>query len=193
MHRDVGEAQHRGRHRRPVHHAERCLQDGLPRMQRHAHGPLHAVAQLQFADPHRLRSVGVILHLVLHGQEAGGAMVMRQVPLDPARDPRAQQADQRRLDHMLVVDEVVSIGFVHRREDLAAELRQDADLHILVLQIDHGVGLVFFFGGQVVVRGIGIDAVLRALRVAAKVELRVGVGLANQVRRNDGLFLPHPH
>ncbi len=193
MHRDVAEAQHRGRHRRPVAHAERRLQVRLPRTQRHAHRPLHAVAQLQFADPYGLGAVGVLLHLVLHRQEAGGAVVVWQVPLDPAGDPRAQQADQRRLDHMLVVDEVVAVGFVHRLEDLAADLRQNPDLHILVFQIDHGVGLVFFLRRQIVVRGIGIDAVLRALRRSAEVELRIGVRLAQQVSRDDNLLLPHPH
>jgi hypothetical protein len=39
-------------------------------------------------------------------------MMLRPVELDAAADPRPGQADQRRLDDRLVVDEVVAVGLV---------------------------------------------------------------------------------
>ena len=52
--RDIGEAQHRSGDRGPVHHAERRLEIGLSRIERHAHGPAHAIAQFQLPYPYRL-------------------------------------------------------------------------------------------------------------------------------------------
>ena len=117
-------------------------------------------------------------------------MMVRQVPFDSTGDPGAEQADQRGFDDMLVVDEVITVRLVDRFEDLATKLGKNADLDVLIFEIDHGIGLVFLLRGQVVVDRIRVDAVLRALRVAAEVELWVGVRGANQVGRDGDLFFP---
>ena len=110
---------------------------------------------------------------------------MRDVPLDAARDPRANQPDQRRLDDVLAVDEVVAVRLVDAREDAAADLRRDADLHVLVLEVDQAVRLVDLAVGQVVVERIRIDAALGSLRHAPEVEHRVGVRRPGLVRGDD--------
>jgi len=90
------------------------------------------VAQLQFADPHRPAAVGACLEAVLHREERRRAVVVGNVPLDAAGDPRADQSDERRLDHVLPVEEVVAVGLVNAREDPSADLRRDTDLQVLV-------------------------------------------------------------
>ena len=42
------------------------------------------------------------------GQERRRAVVLRPVELDAARDPRAREPDERRLDHVVAVEEVVA-------------------------------------------------------------------------------------
>ena len=44
------------------------------------------------------------------GHEGAGPMVLRPVELDAAGDPGARQADERGLDDVLAVDEVVAVG-----------------------------------------------------------------------------------
>ncbi len=61
--------------------------------------------------------------MVLHGDKSAGAVVVRDVPLDPTGNPGADQADQGRLDDVLTVKEIVVVGFVDRLEEAAADLR----------------------------------------------------------------------
>ena len=117
--------------------------------------------------------------------------MVRDVPLDAAGNPGADQADQRRLDHVLAVDEVVVVGLVDAFEDAAADLRQDADPDVLVLQVDDRVRLVDLLAGQGVVHRIRIDRALRALRRAAEEEHRVRLGRPGEVGRDHGLLFPH--
>ena len=174
VHGDVGEAEHGVDHRRAVGDAQGRFQVCLAGAQRVTHGPAHARAQFQFADPDGFAAVGILFHFVLHGKGGGGAMMMRDVPFDAAGDPRADQTDQGRLDDVLAVDEVVAVGFVDALEEAAAYFRQDTDADELVLEIDDFVLLVLFFGGEVVVERIGVDAPLRSLRGLAEIEDRVG-------------------
>ena len=53
--------------------------------------------------------------------------MVRNVPLDPAGNPGPDQADQRRLDHMLPVEEGVVVGLVEAFKNAAADLRKNAD------------------------------------------------------------------
>ena len=64
-------------------------------------------------------------------------MMVRNVPLDAAGHPRADQPDQGGLDHVLAIDEIVVVALVDRLEEPPADLRQDADPHVFVLQINH--------------------------------------------------------
>ena len=122
------------------------------------------------------------------GRKVRGAMVMRDVPLDAAGNPGADQADERRLDDVLAINEVVAVALVHRLEQPPANLRQDADPHIFVFQIDDAIDLVRFDMGQRVVERVGINAALGALRVASEVEHRVRLRVSGQIGR-DGQFL----
>ena len=65
--RDVREVQERLRERRAVDQADRRVHVRAPRMERHADGPPHPVAQLQLAHPHRLAAIVFLLDAVLDG------------------------------------------------------------------------------------------------------------------------------
>ncbi len=162
-------------------------------MQGDTYCPAHPVAQLQLAYPYGLRAIGAFVHLVLYREKRSRPMVMRNVPFHAARDPGTQDADQRRLDDMLVIDELVAVGLVHRLEDFAAQFRDNADLYVLVFEIDHGVGLVRLLRGQAVVQRVGVDTLLRALRhcTAAEIELRIRIGRSDEIGRNRHRLLPH--
>src|ERR1019366_3710567 len=113
----------------------------------------------------------------------------RNVPLYAAGDPRADQSDQRRLDHVLPVDEVISVGLIHALEKASANLRQYADPDVFVLQVDNRVSLVDLLPRQRVVHRIWINGSLRALRFAAEEKHRVWFGISRQVRRDHDLRL----
>ena len=191
VHRDVSEGQHGVHHRRAVQDAHRSFEIRFARPQRVAHGPPHALAHFQFPHPNRLAAVGVLLHAVLHGSEGAGAMMMRDVPLHAAGNPRANQADQRGLDDVLPVNEVVIVGLVHTLEDPAAEFRQNAQPDVLVLDVDQRVGLIDLLARQGIVHRIGIDRTLRSLRCAAEEEHRVQLGRPGQVGWDHRLLFPH--
>ena len=124
------------------------------------------------------------------GSKVRGAVVVRDVPLDAAGYPCADQADKRGLDDVLTVNEIVVIRLVHRGEDTAADLRQHADLYVFVFQIDHLVGLVALFSGERVVKRIGVHAALGALGRPAEIEHRIRIGRAGQVSGNHDVLLP---
>ena len=193
MHRDIGEAQHRLDHRRAIQDPDPRLHIRPARPQRVAHCPPHPVPHLQLAHPHRLAAVLVLLDAVLHRQERRRAMVVRYVPLDPSADPRADQADQRRLDHVLPVNEVVAVGLVDSFKQPPADLRQYADLDVLVLDVHDLVGLIDLGVRQHVVQRVGINNPLRPLRRASEIEHRIGLRRAGQIGRDDNVLLPRPH
>ena len=68
--------------------------------------------------------------------------MLRRVELDATRDPRPQQANQRRLDDALPVEEVVAIADVLSDVNAAADLRQDHQSDVLVLEVDGLPGTV---------------------------------------------------
>src|ERR1039457_4122182 len=116
---------------------------------------------------------------------------MRNVPLYAAGDPGSNQPDERRLDDMLPIDEIVVIGLVDAFEDAAADLGQHADSQILVLEVDHGIGLVYLFAGERIVHGVRIDWALRSLGRAAEEEHGVGPGISGQVGRYGDFLFPY--
>src|ERR1035437_7072740 len=92
---------------------------------------------------------------------------------------------------MLVVDELVPVGLVDSLKYFAADFRQDADFDILVFEIDDLVFLLSLLGGQIIVDGIRIDSLLRALRTASEIELRVGIRRTDEIGRDGDLVFPY--
>ena len=193
MNRDVGEAQHGVHLGSAVQDAQLRLHVGFAGPQSVADGPPHALAHFQLANPDSLAAVGILFHRVLHGEESAGTVVVGNVPLDAARNPRPDDADEHRFDDVLAINEIVVVGFVHAFEDAAADLRQDADADILVLQVDNLISLVGLLSRKNVVHGIGIDRRLRSLREPSEVEHGVGLRVSGHVSGDDHGGLPDRH
>ena len=110
-------------------------------------------------------------------------------PLDPAGNPRAGEPDEGGFDHMLAINEIVVVRFIDGRKKPAAELRRNADLHEFVFEVDDAIGLLPFPLREIVVRRIGIDAPLGALRLPAEIEQWVRIGRAAEGSGDDFVAL----
>ena len=115
------------------------------------------------------------------------------VELDAPGDPGAQQADQGRLDDVLAVDDVVAGVAVLHDVDAAADLRQQHDAQVLVLEMDGLPGARLRGVGDPVGDGVGVDAARRALVDAPLQEERVAVGLGEGVGVDDDGLGPGCH
>ena len=105
-------------------------------MERDADGPRHPVAEFGLADPDGLAAVPVFDDTVVARDVRRGPVVVEDVPLDAARDPGSGHADVRRFDHVLVVEDVVAVGLVDGIEQPSADLREHAQFHVFVLEVE---------------------------------------------------------
>ena len=128
--------------RRAVAQLHARLQIGAIAAQHHAHHALHPIHRLVLGEPADDAAVGALLDGIVAGHEAGGPVVVGPVELHAAGDPGAQRTDQRGLDHVLAIEEVVAGGLVPGGEDAPADLRQDQHVQIVVLHVHGGVGPV---------------------------------------------------
>ncbi len=139
------------------------LQVGAVRIEAETGHALRAEHALDLAHPHGFAAVGGFLDAIIDGCEGGGAVVLRPVELDAARNPRPGQPDQRRLDDAVVVDEVIVVGLVERHLHAPAKLGQQHDQQVAVLQKDRRVLAVGFDGVDAFDHGVGIDGAAAAL------------------------------
>src|SRR6266568_8658579 len=107
--------------------------DAFPWMHRNPDHAFHPVHWFVFAKPDRAAPVFVPFNLVIHRHKCGRSVVLRPVELHPAGNPRPQQADERWLDDVLPVKEIVVIGLVLPDVNPSADLRQDHDADELIL------------------------------------------------------------
>ena len=73
--------------------------------------------------------------------------MLRPVELDAAGDPWTGKAYQRRLDHVIIIYEVIIVGFVKGTLDTATKFREDHDKQIIIFQVNRLVLYVFFLVG----------------------------------------------
>src|SRR6186713_404271 len=102
-------------------------------------------------------------------------MVMRDVELHAAGNPRAEHADQRRLDHVLTVEKVVLVVQVSGAENAPAQFGNDGELDVLILEKHGSVIALLADIAQIVPDWIGVGSRLRALISAALEEARIWV------------------
>ena len=190
--RGVGEAEHGLGQRRAVENPDGHLHGRGIGPQGQADDPFRPVAQFDLPHPDGGASVRPVDDQVVHGQEGRGPMVMGHVPLHSARDPGPQHADERRFDDVLAIDEIVAVGLVLGGKKAAADFRQDAQLEILVFQVDGLIGLVLLDVAQPVQKGVGIDGPLGALVGPAGIKHGIGLGRLDEVGGDDQRLLPDP-
>ena len=98
------------------------------------------------------------------------------IELHATGDPRPEQTYQRRLDHVLAVEEIVVVGFVLAHMNAAADLRQDHQAKVLVFQIDGLVLLIDLLVGKPVGKGVRIYLSTAALINALVEKHGIAVG-----------------
>ena len=166
------------------------LQHGAIGMEREGVHALREEHALDLGADHCRAAVGVLDELPLDGHVRARAMVLGPVELDAARDPRPGQADQRGLDDLVVVDEVIAVGLIERHLHATAQLGQDHDLEIAVLEVDGRPRLERGRIGDLIDDGVGVDGAAAALVDAFLQEHRVAVRLADAIGRDLLSFLP---
>ena len=139
------------------------LHIGFPRTERDSDRPLHPMAILSLAKPDRLRAVAIIDNPPVTRNMAGLAVMVEGIPLYATTDPRSGHSHIGRLDHAIPVKDVVTVGLVDGIQQPASDLREYAQLHILVLHIETIVGHILLLTGHVVIERIGIDTSFGAL------------------------------
>ena len=160
----------------------------LSGIERQADEPFHPVPAFRLAEPDRLAAVGILGQRVVDRHESRVAVVMERAPFHAAGDPRPEHADQRRLDDVLAVEEVVVVGLVDRRKQPPADLRQDRQLEEVVFENERGVFLVDLRVGQVILQGVGVDPLLGPLVRLVGIEHRVRIGRPDPVGGNHDLL-----
>ena len=160
---------------------------GMERKAVHTLGEKHA---LDLRAPDRAAAVGVFGDAPVERAKGAGAVVLRPVELNAARDPRPGQAHQRGLDHLVVVNEMIAVGFIERHLYAAAQLGQDHDAQVAIFQKHCGIRLVGFLVEHAVDHRVRVDHAAAALVDAFFQEHRVAVGLADGIGRDYHRFGP---
>ena len=189
MHRHVRPVDHRLDPRLAVHEHVVRPQHGAVGKEREADRPLQAAAQFRLAEPDRLRAILVRGETPVDRHRGRGAVVVREVPLHAAGNPRAEHADKRGLDDVLTVERLEAGRLVGEVEKMPAMLRQHPDVEPLVLHRQVLVRLVDLLVVQHVLHRVRIDPALRALIDAPRVEERRLVVAARRVRRKGDRIL----
>ena len=107
----------------------------------HSFGVKHV---LNFRAPDGFTAIGNFLNGPVQRVKRTGTMVLRPVKLDSARNPGTCQPDQGRFDHPIIIDEVVSVGFIQRHLHPAANFRQNHDFKITVFEIEGFIRFILF-------------------------------------------------
>src|SRR5436853_6308003 len=97
---------------------------GFARVQADAMHALQTVHWVMIGTPNGAGAVSVFLKQELDRHECGRAVVLWPVEFDTARNPRARQTDQRGLDHVLPIKEVIPVGLVHSDMNTATDFWQ---------------------------------------------------------------------
>ena len=84
-------------------------------------------------------------------------MVLRPVELDASGYPWSGQPHKGRLDHMVIIYEVIVVRLVQSALDTASKLRKYHDEQIIVLQIDGPVCHILLFVRYLFRHREGID------------------------------------
>ncbi|OQC06008.1 MAG: hypothetical protein BWX80_01772 [Candidatus Hydrogenedentes bacterium ADurb.Bin101] len=172
-----------------IHASERQLYIGLAGFQRHTRHPARPASLFIFPHPDRFAPVIVVLNSIVHRNQAGGAVVVRGIPFHAAGSPRTDGADQGGFHDMVVIHDLIVVGFIQNVIQAAAHLRGNADLQVFILEDNGLVYFVQLFGVLHIIEGIGINVPLRQLHLLrAKEERYLVRGFRLIGGQDDGLF-----
>ena len=158
-------------------------------MERKAYGPAHPVTVFHFAHPDGLAAVAVVDQLVINRILAGSPVMVEYVPFHASAYPGTEHTHIGRLYHVLAVEDFVAVGLVGGIKQPAADIWKDAELEVVVFQIQCLVGGVHLDICRIVVHGIRIDSALRPLVGEIPLEQRRPLRSVNSVgRKVNGPF-----
>ena len=120
--------------RGPVIHFHPGIESGFSRGQMDAHHALHPVQRLMIAHPDRDRAVRMPFNGNVRRHKRAGAVMAGPVEFDAAGDPAAEHADQRRLDDVLFIEEVIPGPFVEGAVNPPAQLRHQLQAEVFVFK-----------------------------------------------------------
>ncbi|CCZ49339.1 unknown [Bacteroides sp. CAG:661] len=186
----IGPPQEGLRHLRAVIEHALDFEEGMPRAEGetcHAFLMEHA---LHLADPYRDAAVGIFFDGGVNGHVGAGAVVLRPVELDAARNPGTGQAYQSRLDDMVVVDKVALLYLVVSHLYTSTQFGQNHDFDVFVLDEYGIVGFIGLFVGNGLDDRIGIDYAAAALINAFLQKHRAFFGFTHFVGGDGYLFFP---
>ena len=189
-HSGVGPPQERLRQARAVVELAANLDIGAVGVDGKGHLALRAVHLVDLGELDRAAAVLVFGDAPVGRRIGRRAVVLRPVELDAAGNPRADEAHQRRLDDLVVVDEVVAVGLVVGALDAAAQLRQHHHADVVVLQPHRGIGLIDLLVEDLVDDGQRIHLAAGALIDALFEEHGVLVRLADAIGGQHDLLHP---
>jgi len=165
------------------------LQAGQAGAKNQFHRPLHSVHAVDVADLNRSAAIGFLAERKIDGRDRDPVVRDGEVELDPQRRPRAAVGHARLLDGGVRVEHVGAVDLVHAAIEVAAEVGQDDDPEVLVLEVEGAPARRRAPVGQVLAQRVGI---VEAPRLE-DVEGRVDVGEALFVGREVEVVLPHAH
>ncbi|MPM02246.1 hypothetical protein SDC9_48491 [bioreactor metagenome] len=132
----------------------------------------------------------MFVDLVGNRHEGGGTVVLGPVELDASADPGSKEADQRRLDHLIIVDCILTGCLVYDPVDASTELRQYHHFQVVVFQEYSTIRSVFLGITNRFNDGVGVDSSAAALVNPVLKEHRVGIGLSCCIGGDHNLFFP---
>src|SRR5579862_9021161 len=100
------------------------FQTGATRMQTDSVHSLHPAHGVMITAPDSFGTIRMFLYLKIHGKEGRGTMMLRPVEFDTARNPGTGEPDQRGLDNRLIVNQIVTVGFVLQDMNASTDFRE---------------------------------------------------------------------
>ena len=177
--------------RSPVVQLTRDLDIGLIRIEGKPGHLLSAVHLIHI--PHKKRHAPVFSRndLMIHRTVSGGTMMLRPVKFYTARYPGPGKAYERRLDHPVVIYEIVVIGLIQCPLYASAKLGKDHNLQVSVLKPYRIPHLILFFSADLLGRGIGVDLSRASLIYSFFEKHRILIRLTHLIGGENNLLFPY--
>ena len=177
--------------RRPVVELASDLNVCFVRIESKCGDPLCPVHLIHIVDEKGPAAVLILPDQMVHRHERSRPVVLRPVEFDAARDPWSQQPDQSRLDHVVVIYEVIAVGLVISPLDPSAEFRKNHHLYIIILKKDRVICSVCFHAADLFRGRVRIHFSAAALIDSFLQKHRILIRLSDFIGRDHYLFFPY--
>ena len=133
------------------------FQERALRSQREGDPPHHSVGPVDVSDPDRGASVWVFDGPEIDRGNRHPVVRDGEVELDAERNPGPAKGNLRKFDRGIGVEHLLAVALVDATVEPSAEVRQNDDLQVLVLEIQRTPASNRFSIGQVFARGVRVS------------------------------------